>query len=44
METFSGQVGNLYIKEIAHHRNGICGENFDVVLFSCKEIPNGVNA
>lgn len=27
----------LKIKKIAHHRNGICGEPFDIVLFADKQ-------
>jgi len=31
---------NLIIEEIAHHRNGVSGESFDVIKFVCPENGN----
>lgn len=32
----------MKIKSIAHHRNGVTGEPFYAILFTCSEIKNGL--
>lgn len=32
---------NLTINKVSHHRNGICGVPFTVILFTDKEIGGG---